>query len=53
MILERFKHAFRQRARTSARPAMEIGASFSVLALIMISALAVRFLLSLSNGVAQ
>jgi hypothetical protein len=39
-----------QRAGSGARPALEIGATFFVLVLIAISALAVRFLLSLPNG---
>ena len=40
-----------QRARSDARPAAEIAATVSVLVLIMIGALAVRFLLSLANGI--
>jgi len=39
-----------QRAKAGMRTFREIGATFSVLLLIMISALAVRFLLSLPSG---
>jgi len=42
-----------QRARSGARLVREILATFSVLVLIMISALAVRFLLSLTIGVVK
>lgn len=42
-----------QRARSGTRLVREILATFSVLVLIMISALAVRFLLSLTIGVVK
>jgi hypothetical protein len=40
-----------QRPHTRARPARELGAAFSILLLIMIGALAARFLVSLPNGI--
>jgi hypothetical protein len=40
-----------QRAKARMRTVREIGATFSVLVLIMIGALAVRLVLSLPNGV--
>ena len=40
-----------QRAKARMRTVVEIGATFSVLVLIMIGALAVRLLLSLPHGV--
>jgi hypothetical protein len=39
-----------QRARPCGRPALEIGTTFSVLLLIAVSALALRFLVSLPTG---
>ena len=48
--MTRTKDKIPRRARSGTRPVLEIGATFSVLLLIMISALAVRFLLSLPNG---
>ena len=48
--LTRTKDDARQRTRRGAGPILEIGVTLSVLVVIMISALAVRFLLSLPNG---
>jgi hypothetical protein len=41
----------RSRAKSPTRTALEIGATFSVLVLIMVGALALRLLLSLPHGV--